>query len=67
LARPTARVLALLEILQAGRGFTLADLAGRLGVDERTIRRYAAHLADLGIPVEARRGPPSSPRSARSR
>ncbi|WP_405093256.1 YafY family transcriptional regulator [Micromonospora sp. NBC_01392] len=56
MARPTARVLALLEILQAGGGFTVADLAGRLGVDERTVRRYAAHLADLGIPVEARRG-----------
>ena len=56
LTRPTARVLALLEILQAGGGFTVADLAGRLGVDERTVRRYAAHLADLGIPVEARRG-----------
>ncbi|GAB3331253.1 YafY family protein [Micromonospora halotolerans] len=56
MARPTARVLALLEILQAGGGFTLADLAGRLGVDERTVRRYAAHLADLGMPVEARRG-----------
>lgn len=53
---PTARVLALLEILQAGGGFTVADLAGRLGVDERTVRRYAAHLADLGLPVEARRG-----------
>ncbi|MGV9764310.1 helix-turn-helix transcriptional regulator [Micromonospora tulbaghiae] len=56
MARPTARVLALLEILQAGGGFTVADLAGRLGVDERTVRRYAAHLADLGIPVEVRRG-----------
>lgn len=56
MARPTARVLALLEILQAGGGYTLADLAGRLSVDERTVRRYAAHLADLGIPVEARRG-----------
>ena len=56
MARPTARVLALLEILQAGGGFTVADLAGRLGVDERTVRRYATHLADLGIPVEARRG-----------
>src|SRR5262245_41499464 len=54
--RPTARVLALLEILQSGGGFTIADLAGRLGVAERTTRRYAVHLADLGIPVEARRG-----------
>jgi len=56
LTRPTARVLALLELLQAGGGFTVAELARRLGVDERTLRRYAAHLADLGVPVEARRG-----------
>jgi predicted DNA-binding transcriptional regulator YafY len=56
LARPTARVLALLELLQAGGTFTVADLANRLGVDERTLRRYAAHLTELGIPVEAVRG-----------
>jgi predicted DNA-binding transcriptional regulator YafY len=57
LAGPTARVLALLEILQSGGVFNVADLAGRLSVDERTVRRYATHLIDLGIPVEARRGP----------
>src|ERR1051325_7194814 len=56
LARPTARVLALLEILQAGGTFTVATLAERLGVDERTLRRYAAHLTELGIPVETLRG-----------
>ena len=56
MTRPTARVLSLLEILQAGGSMTVGALAGRLGVDERTVRRYAAHLADLGIPVEARRG-----------
>jgi predicted DNA-binding transcriptional regulator YafY len=56
LSRPTARVLALLEILQAGGSFGVARLAERLGVDERTVRRYATHLADLGIPVQARRG-----------
>jgi predicted DNA-binding transcriptional regulator YafY len=49
-------VLALLEILQAGGTFTVVDLAGRLGVDERTLRRYAAHLTELGIPVETVRG-----------
>ncbi|TVT39781.1 YafY family transcriptional regulator [Amycolatopsis rhizosphaerae] len=54
--RPTARVLALLEILQAGGTRTVPDLATRLGVDERTVRRYAGHLSDLGVPVEARRG-----------
>ncbi|MBF0688777.1 MAG: YafY family transcriptional regulator [Cellulomonas sp.] len=56
MSRPTARVLALLELLQTGRRRTVGDLADRLGVDERTVRRYAEHLADLGIPVEAQRG-----------
>src|SRR5215472_15470418 len=54
--RPTARVLALLELFQGGGRHTVASLAHRLEVDERTIRRYAAHLVDLGIPVEASRG-----------
>jgi len=54
--RPTARVLALLEILQNGGTRTVADLAGRLGVDERTVRRYVVHLLDLDIPVESVRG-----------
>ncbi|MFB6725368.1 helix-turn-helix transcriptional regulator [Kribbella sp. NPDC056345] len=52
----TARVLALLEILQGGGTKRVADLAGRLGVDERTVRRYAEHLADLDIPVRSVRG-----------
>ena len=56
MTRPTARVLALLALLQSGGDHTVAALADRLGVDERTVRRYAVHLADLGIPVEARRG-----------
>jgi predicted DNA-binding transcriptional regulator YafY len=49
-------VLALLEILQGGGTRTVADLAGRLGVDERTVRRYAAHLIDLDVPVRTVRG-----------
>ncbi|MBO3089658.1 helix-turn-helix transcriptional regulator [Cellulomonas dongxiuzhuiae] len=56
MSRPTARVLALLELLQTGRQRTVGDLAALLEVDERTVRRYAEHLADLGIPVESRRG-----------
>jgi len=54
--RPTARVLAMLELLQAGGQHTVGDLAARLGVDRRTVQRYAEHLADLGIPVQAQRG-----------
>ncbi len=56
MTRPTARVLALLELLQAGGVRTVPALAERLGVDERTVRRYAEHLVDLGIPVRSRRG-----------
>ncbi|MCO6000015.1 helix-turn-helix transcriptional regulator [Actinoallomurus rhizosphaericola] len=56
MARPTARVLALLEILQAGGTRTVADLADRLGVDERTVRRYVDHLIDLDVPVRSVRG-----------
>ena len=56
MTRPTARVLALLEILQAGGTRTVAELAERLAVDERTVRRYAAHLVDLDVPVRSVRG-----------
>src|SRR6266508_1954166 len=44
------RVLALLELLQADHELTGPELARRLGVDERTVRRYAGRL------VEGRRG-----------
>ncbi|MFF2143969.1 helix-turn-helix transcriptional regulator [Kitasatospora sp. NPDC058190] len=53
---PVSRVLALLELLQDRPGLTGAELAARLDVDERTIRRYTARLAELGIPVHAERG-----------
>jgi predicted DNA-binding transcriptional regulator YafY len=55
---PTAasRVLAMLELLQAQRRMTVGALAARLAVDERTVRRYAGTLAELGIPVTAERG-----------
>ncbi|MGW4121643.1 helix-turn-helix transcriptional regulator [Nocardia sp. NPDC004711] len=56
MTRPTARVLALLELLQAGGTHTVGELAGRLGVDERTVRRYVTHLTDLEIPVRSVRG-----------
>ncbi|WP_328644378.1 helix-turn-helix transcriptional regulator [Amycolatopsis sp. NBC_00348] len=55
-ARPTARVLTLLELLQSGGTRTSAELAERLNVDGRTVRRYVEHLRDLGIPVDSVRG-----------
>jgi predicted DNA-binding transcriptional regulator YafY len=56
MVRPTARVLTLLEILQSGGTRTSAELAERLGVDERTVRRYVEHLCDLDVPVDSVRG-----------
>ncbi|WP_433257337.1 helix-turn-helix transcriptional regulator [Streptosporangium sp. CA-135522] len=50
------RVLTLLELLQARPGLTGPELAARLEVDERTVRRYAVRLAEIGVPVEAERG-----------
>jgi predicted DNA-binding transcriptional regulator YafY len=49
-------VLGLLELLQAHRVLGGRELARRLGVDERTVRRYARTLAELGVPVTAARG-----------
>ena len=56
MARPAARVLTLLELLQSGGVRTVAELADRLGVDGRTVRRYVDHLLDLDVPVESVRG-----------
>ena len=53
---PTSRLLALLEALQAQPVATGGELAARLGVDTRTVRRYVVALQDLGIPVEGQRG-----------
>jgi predicted DNA-binding transcriptional regulator YafY len=53
---PTTRVLVVLELLQAHGRMTGPELAERLEVDLRTIRRYVTMLQDLGIPVEAERG-----------
>lgn len=56
MARPTTRILALLELLQARGSLGGPELARRLEVDERTLRRYIRALEDLGVPVTAERG-----------
>lgn len=56
MARSTARVLTLLELLQEGGIQSAAALATRLGVDERTVRRYVAQLVEMDVPVESIRG-----------
>jgi predicted DNA-binding transcriptional regulator YafY len=54
---PTTRLLTILELLQSYKQMSGAELARRLEVDGRTIRRYIVMLQDMGIPVEAERGP----------
>jgi predicted DNA-binding transcriptional regulator YafY len=46
----------LLELLQSGGTRTVAELAERLGVEGRTVRRYVEQLIDLDVPVESVRG-----------
>lgn len=53
---PTTRVLAVLELLQSQRRISGAELAERLEVDRRTIRRYIAVLEELGVPVTTEQG-----------
>ncbi len=53
---PTTRVLAVLALLQAHGRLSGPELAGRLEVNIRTLRRYIIMLQDLGIPIEAERG-----------
>jgi predicted DNA-binding transcriptional regulator YafY len=54
--RPTTRVLAVLELLQAHGRTGGPALAARIGVDGRTLRRYIAALEEIGIPITTERG-----------
>jgi predicted DNA-binding transcriptional regulator YafY len=56
MTRPTTRILALLELLQAGGSHTVAELSERLRVDQRTVRRYVDQLREMDIPVDGLRG-----------
>jgi len=55
-ASPTLRLLELLELLQGRQLTTGREIADRLGIDARTVRRYVDVLQGLGIPVEGQRG-----------
>jgi predicted DNA-binding transcriptional regulator YafY len=52
----TARVLVLLELLEAHGRVRGEELARRLEVNERTVRRYVMTLRDRGVPIEMERG-----------
>jgi predicted DNA-binding transcriptional regulator YafY len=53
---PTTRVLAVLELLQGHGRMGGPELAARIGVDARTLRRYIVKLEELGIPITTERG-----------
>ena len=55
-SHPAARVLTVLELLQARSRLSGAELADRLEVDRRTVRRYVSALQELGVPVESESG-----------
>ncbi|WP_040750163.1 helix-turn-helix transcriptional regulator, partial [Nocardia transvalensis] len=52
----TERVLTLLGLLQQRRVWTGPELAGRLGVTSRTVRRDVERLRALGYPIQAGQG-----------
>jgi predicted DNA-binding transcriptional regulator YafY len=53
----SSRLLELLSLLQARRDWPGAELAERLAVSGRTIRRDVERLRELGYPVESLTGP----------
>ncbi|HYQ65322.1 YafY family protein [Actinophytocola sp.] len=56
MANTSSRTLRLLSLLQTHRYWPGAELADRLGVSVRTLRRDVDRLRELGYPVEAQRG-----------
>jgi predicted DNA-binding transcriptional regulator YafY len=55
--KTSARLLSLLSLLQARRDWPGADLAERLAVSPRTVRRYIDRLRELGYPIATTKGP----------
>jgi predicted DNA-binding transcriptional regulator YafY len=53
----SSRLLELLALLQARRRWSGDELAGRLEVSLRTVRRDVSRLRELGYPVESLSGP----------
>ena len=56
MTNPTSRMLALLSLLQTHRHWSGTELAERLGVTTRTIRRDVERLRESGYPVAALAG-----------
>src|ERR1700688_1214464 len=56
MANTSSRTLRLLSLLQTHRYWPGAELAGRLEISVRTLRRDVDRLRELGYPVDAQRG-----------
>lgn len=56
MSETTGRVLQLLGLLQSRRAWTGGELAERLGVTTRSVRRDIERLRELGYPVHASKG-----------
>ncbi|MGQ4617573.1 WYL domain-containing protein [Nocardia sp. R7R-8] len=56
MANTSTRTLRLLSLLQTHKYWPGTELADRLGVSARTLRRDVERLRELGYPVEAHRG-----------
>src|ERR671938_897393 len=56
MAVTSTRTLRLLSLLQSRRHWSGPDLADRLGISVRTLRRDVDRLRELGYPVDAQRG-----------
>src|SRR6476646_2298546 len=56
MANTSSRTLRLLSLLQTLRFWSGPELADRLGVSARTLRRDVERLRELGYPVDAHRG-----------
>lgn len=53
----SARLLSLLALLPTRKAWTGAELAARLGISDRTVRKDMDRLRELGYPIESVRGP----------
>lgn len=56
MANTSSRTLRLLSLLQTHRFWAGTELAGRLEISERTLRRDIERLRELGYPVHSNRG-----------
>jgi predicted DNA-binding transcriptional regulator YafY len=54
---PTTRLLTILELLQTHPHLGGDELASRLEVEPRSVRRYILMLQEMGMPIEGVRGP----------